>query len=85
VETVAAVTLKLAEVAAAGTATEGGTVKAVLFELRPTTTPPAGAALESVTVQLAMEQFRAEIRTGATRPIVAVREEPLSEAVTVAV
>ena len=80
----AAVAVKPAEVAAAGTVTEAGTVKFVLFEESPTAAPPVGAALVRVTVQLVPLQFRAETRTGAkTETLVAA--DPFKAAVTVAV
>jgi hypothetical protein len=49
---VAAVAVKLAEVAPAGTVTEAGTGSAVLLEDSAMTLPPAGAAAVSVTVHV---------------------------------
>ena len=55
--TAAAVAVKVAEVAAAATVTEAGTVTAeVLLLARATVAPPAGAALERVTVQEVEEE-----------------------------
>ena len=52
----AAVAVKVAEDAAAGTVTEAGTVSTEVTLLeRATLEPPAGAALESVTVQVVVE------------------------------
>jgi hypothetical protein len=51
-----AVAVKVAEDAAAGTVTEAGTVSTEVALLeRATLEPPAGAALESVTVQVVVE------------------------------
>jgi hypothetical protein len=49
--TVPGVAVKVAVVAPAATVTEAGTVKAALFEDRPTETPPVGAADDKLTVQ----------------------------------
>jgi len=46
------VALKGADVAAAGTVTEAGTVRVELVFVRVTIAPPAGAALVKVTVQV---------------------------------
>jgi len=54
--TVAVVTVNVAEVAAAATVTEEGTVKFVLVFDRVTLIPPAGAACVRVTVQV-LEEF----------------------------
>ncbi len=43
-------TVNVALVLPAATVTEAGTVSAALLSVRPTTTPPAGAAVLSVTV-----------------------------------
>jgi len=48
----AVVALKGADVAAAGTVTEAGTVRVALVLDRVTVAPPAGAALVRVTVQV---------------------------------
>ena len=50
----APVAVKVAEVAPAGTRTEAGTVRLALLLLNVTVAPPLGAALFSVTVQLAV-------------------------------
>ena len=50
--TVPAVAVKLAVVAPAVTVTDAGTVRAALFEERPTDAPPVRAAEVSVTVQV---------------------------------
>jgi len=76
------VALKLADVAAAGTVTETGTVRVALVLDTVTVAPPAGAALVSVTVQVLEElgprlvglQASAETRTEATRLMVALAE-----------
>jgi hypothetical protein len=81
-----------AEVEEAGTVTEVGMVRAGLLEDRATTAPPVGAALDSVTVHgvLALEarleaaHCREERLTRAVRDNAADAEEPLREAVTVA-
>jgi hypothetical protein len=76
------VALKLADVAAAATVTEAGTVRVALVLVRVTLAPPAGAALLNVTVQVLEVltpmpvglQAIDDTRTGATRPMVAVAE-----------
>ena len=79
--------------AAAGTVTETGKVRMLgMAPERATTAPPVGAALFKVMVQvvLAFEESvaaahcREEINEEATREIVALLEEPLKAAVTVA-
>jgi len=87
-------TLKVVKVAFADTVTETGAVNmgAALFET-VTTAPPVGAAFERVTVQAAVAlaprlagvHCKDETRTGATREMVVEAEDPLSEAVRVAV
>jgi len=52
---VVVVTLKVADVAAAATVTEAGTVKVALEFARVTLAPPAGAAWVRVTVQVLEE------------------------------
>ena len=52
----AVVTLKVADVAAAATVTEAGTVNVALEFARVTLAPPAGAAWVRVTVQV-LEEF----------------------------
>jgi hypothetical protein len=82
VETVAVVAVKVADVAAAATVTEAGTVRVALLLVRVTEAPPAGAALVRVTVQveeafwprLVGLQASEETRTGATRLMVAFAE-----------
>ena len=54
--TAAVVTVNVAEMAAAATVTEEGTVKFVLVFERVTLIPPAGAACVRVTVQV-LEEF----------------------------
>jgi hypothetical protein len=79
------VAVKPAEVAPAATLTEAGTVKFVLFEESATAAPPEGATLFSVTVQLRLLHARAETTTEADSGIWAAWEDPLRDAVTVAV
>ena len=86
---------KVPVVEPAATVTEAGTVKAAGAVLaRATLEPPAGAAFESVTVQV-VEAFGARLAAahcndetvivvGATSDRVADCEDPLREAVTVA-
>ena len=75
VVTASVVTLKLAEVAAAATVTDAGTVRVGLVLVRVTLMPPLGAAWVRVTVQV-LEEFgprlvglhdSEETDTGATR------------------
>ena len=88
----AVVPLKLAEVAAAATVTDAGTVSVALVLVRVTLAPPVGAPWVKVTVQVLEElgprlvglQAREETRTGATRLMVAVFELLPRVAVTVA-
>src|SRR4029077_18044043 len=90
--TVPAVAIKEAEVEVAGTMTEAGTVKVGLLEASETAVPPAGAALDNVTVQevLAFEarleavHVREDRLTGASKEIVTGDEVPFRDAVTVA-
>ena len=79
---VVVVALNVAEVAAAATVTDAGTVRVVPVLVNVTLAPPVGAALVRVTVQVE-EAFcpklvglhvSVDTRTGATRLIVAVRE-----------
>jgi len=87
------VALKLADVAAAVTVTEAGTVRVALVLDTVTVAPPAGAALVNVTVQVLEElgprlvglQASAETSTGATRDRLVEVDAPLREAVSVAV
>jgi hypothetical protein len=51
----AVVTVKFADIAAAGTVTDAGTVRVALEFARMTLAPPAGAAWVSVTVQVLEE------------------------------
>ena len=84
--------MKLAEVAAAGTVTDAGTVSVALLFDTVTIAPPVGAALLRVTVQVLEElgprllglQASAEINTGATRLTLALAELPLYVTVRVA-
>ena len=78
----AAVTVKVAEVAVAATATEAGTVNDVLLFDRVTLAPPEGAACVRVTVQL-LDAFgprllalheSEETRTGATKLMLVLTE-----------
>jgi hypothetical protein len=75
-------TLNVAEVAAAATVTEAGTVRLELLFDRLTLAPPVGAAWVNLTVQV-LEEFGPrlvglhasdDIRTGATRLTLAVAE-----------
>jgi hypothetical protein len=78
----AVVTLKVAVVAAAATATEPGTVRVALVLFSGMLAPPPGATLVSVTVQvldafgprLAGLQKSEETSTGATSVMVALAE-----------
>ena len=80
----AVVALKVAEVAAAATVSDAGTVSVALVLVRLTVAPPVGAACVRVTVQVLEElgprlvglQTREETST-ATRLIVALAELPL--------
>jgi hypothetical protein len=73
--TVAVVALKVAEVAAAATVTDAGTLRVELLFVRATVAPPVGAGCVNVTVQVLEEpgprlvglQAREETSTGATR------------------
>jgi hypothetical protein len=82
---VVVVALKVAEVAAAATVTEAGTVRVELVFVRVTLAPPVGAGWVNVSVQV-LEAFcprlvglqaSEETRTGATRLKVALAELPL--------
>jgi hypothetical protein len=92
-DTVPAVAVKVAVVAAAATVTEAGIVRTVLLSERATAVPPAGAVFDSVTVQVLVpfefrlvgEQVSEERVTAVTRLTDAVCDAPLSVAVTVAV
>ena len=89
----AVLTGKEAEVALAGTVTEAGAVSAAAVSARVTDIPPAGAALESVTVQevlafcarLAAAHWSDDTRTGATRATDACMDEPFRLALKVTV
>ena len=80
--TVVVVTLKVADVAAAGTVTEAGTVNVASEFERVTLAPPVGAAWVRVTVQLLEElapmleglQASDETSAGATRLTTALAE-----------
>jgi len=83
--TVPVVTLKVAEVAAAATVADAGTVRVELLFDRLTLAPPLGAGWVSVTVQV-LDEFdprlvglhdSAETSTGATRLTVVLAELPL--------
>ena len=79
---VVVVALKLADVAAAATVIEAGTVRFVFESLNVTAAPPAGAGWVSVTMQdedafgprLVGLQTSEETNTGATRLMVALAE-----------
>ena len=81
----AVVALKGADVAAAGTVTEAGTVRVALVFVRVTIAPPAGAALVKVTVQVVEEfgprllglQASEETNTEAARLTLVLAELPL--------
>ena len=81
----AVVALKVAEVAAAATVMEVGTVRTELVLARVTPAPPVGAAFVRVTVQVVEEfeprvaglQASEETPAFATRLIVALAELPL--------
>jgi hypothetical protein len=81
----AVVALKVAEVAAAATVTEVGTVRVELVLVSVTAAPPVGAAFVKAMVQVLEEfgprlvglQANEETRTEATRLIVALAELPL--------
>jgi hypothetical protein len=83
--TAAVVTVKLADVAAAATVTEGATVSVGLEFERVTLAPPAGAGCVRVTVQvlealgprLAGAQVKDDTSTVAARLTVALAELPL--------
>ena len=78
----AVVALKVAEVAAAATVTDAGTVRIALELERPTLAPPVGAAwvrlmvqvLEELAPMLAGLHVRDETSTGATKLTVALAE-----------
>jgi hypothetical protein len=89
----AAVAVKVVEVAFASTVTEeAGTGSRLLLLANPTAAPPVGAALVNVTVQaVAPPEFRLvgahasdDTITGATSMIVAVCDDPFRLAVKVA-
>jgi hypothetical protein len=90
--TVVVVALNVAEVAAAATVTDVGTVRVALVFVRVTLAPPVGAAFVSEIVQV-LEAFGPRLvglqasedtRTGATRLTVALAELPLYVPVMVA-
>ena len=92
--TAAAVAVNVAVVAAAGTATDAGTVNAEVALLeRVTVEPPVGAALERVTVQVVVEDAARVVFVhcsdvsviGAVTVSVADWVEPLSVAVMIGV
>jgi hypothetical protein len=82
--TAAVVTIKLTDVAAAGTVTDGATVSVALEFVRVTVAPPAGAGWVRVTVQVLEAlgpmldgvQVTDETSMGATR-LTVVLAEPL--------
>ena len=84
---------KEAETALAGTVIEAGTVSAAAVSVRVTDIPPAGAALESVTIQkvlafcarLAAAHLREDARMGGTRATDAWTDEPFRVALRVTV
>lgn len=85
---------KLAENAFAGTVTEAGAIKTEgAVSDNVTTAPPEGAAWESVTVQVAVAfelrvlgtHCKDDTKIWVCSETAALAEEPLSEAVTVAV
>jgi len=77
--------MKLAEVAAAATVTDAGTVSVALLVVRVTVAPPAGAAWDRVTVQVLEElgprlaglQTSEETSADATRLMIALADAPL--------
>ena len=81
----AVVALKVAEVAAAATVTDAGTVRVALEFVRGTLAPPVGAGWVRVTVQELEElgprlvglQVSEETRTDAARVTVVLAELPL--------
>jgi hypothetical protein len=81
----AVVALKVAEVAAAATVTDAGTVRVALVLVRVTLAPPVGAGWVRVTVQELEElgprlvglQVSEETRTDAARVTVVLAELPL--------
>ena len=83
--TAAVVALKLADVAAAATVTEAGTVRVELVMDKVTVAPPVAAALVRVMVQalaalgprLPGVQAKEDTSTGATRLTLALAELPL--------
>ncbi len=84
--------LKLTLALPAATVAEAGTVRAALLSDTETTTPPVGAALDIVTVQVltppeanVLGLQASEVTVGAVRPIEAVWELPFKLAVTIAV
>ena len=87
-----AVAVKVAVVEPASTVTEIGVVRSTLLLDSATTAPPAGAALESVTVQVVPPpdprmvglHANADTSTGATRLTVALWDWPFNLAITVA-
>jgi hypothetical protein len=89
----AVLALKVAELAAAATVTDAGTVSVELVLDSETEAPPEGAALVRETVQVleafgpraAGAQASEETRIGATRDTLAEVDVPLNEAVRVAV
>ena len=80
--TVTVVALKVAQVAAAATVTDAGTVSVALVLVRVTVAPPAGAgwvrltvqALEALGPRLVGLQTSVETSTGATRLMAALAE-----------
>jgi hypothetical protein len=90
--TVPAVAAKVAEVAPAATVTFAGTVRAVALLDKPTLVPPVGAALEMLTVQVAVPlegrvvgaQARDDTPIAADNETVAVVEDAPNAAVTTA-
>ena len=80
--TVVVITLKVDEVAPAGTVVNGGTVRVAFVFVKATFAPPVGAGCVNVTVQVVEEfgprlarlQASEDTKTGATRLTVVLAE-----------